>query len=367
MLEYLSAQIDKAEGPIYDDLITKYWWLHDRPEHPLRKVASNLERFIDAVKMGREIEGLTELLDQVDSILAESQVLPMCWMYLGKGGRGKIPVSRLVDQDYVLAPSLVCDVLSGIRLEVDKLLEALREEEWTMVQPPPETLGLAFPWDVATADVARELRAEWREQWANFFDGQYLDDKKKPIELSRMYQIIDSGGTVYLQDGSEVKLDGIKNMFGKWDEGIPKDEPQIRTQIAAHLARMIYRTRHNEAVRNDSGERRGFNDGLLWTKSIGLYYIQALKDAGLTAEYLPIKFDRYSQDLSDIDFEAKVYKGLVIRKSDVFEVGYVVGKLPKDGEYNVEGGLLVVQEAAPELLADATTINEEFDTPVEVE
>lgn len=368
MLDFLSEEINKsvAGTPAYDALVSSYWKLHDLPEHMLRVVASNLEMVIDASKMGKEISGLSEHLGEVESIMSETPIFPMCWEYMGKGGRSKIPMARQMAKDYILLPSLVCDILAGIKLEIDKLLEALREEEWKMVQPPPASLSLSFPWDAGTADAARELRDEWRNQWSNFFDGQYKDKEKRPIELSKAYQIINDGGVVYDTEGNEIQVEGVQKMFDKWDDGIAKDEPQLRTQIASHLARMVYRTRHNNAVSNETGEFRGFNDGLLWTKGIGLYYIQSLKEAGLTGKYQPVKFDRYSQDLKDVDFEAKVCKGLVIRKSDGFEVGYVTGKLPEDGEYNVESGLLVVQEPSPELLAGATEVDESFDHPDEL-
>src|SRR5208337_96942 len=84
------------------------------PEHPERKVLSNEEAFIDAIKMGKgDAAGLQLLVAELSDLALTVPVYPECWTWLGqlKDGNGdpmgRIPAARRNAQDYVLAPSLV--------------------------------------------------------------------------------------------------------------------------------------------------------------------------------------------------------------------------------------------------------------------
>jgi hypothetical protein len=356
MLANLAERIETATtADLKDKLTESYTWLEDREDFQLREVASNLESFIDYIKMGKgDPLSLEPLVKKIAEVRDGSLVLPECWTYLGKGGKGRISPKRLTAQDYTLAPSLVCDTLNTIRFKRDQLMEALRDEEWLMVERIPETLNEVFPREPGIRDEAYELRLMWRDAWDPFLTGQISTD------LSGAYKIILAGGKVRLDNGEVRELEGIRPKFNQWDT-------DIRMSLAVEIARQTYRTRHTEAQRNLDGRRRGFSDGLLWTNTVGLFYIQALKEAGLTGLYVPVKFDRYSRNLSRATTQVQVTAGAVARKSDGFNIGFVMGQeVPEDGEYTMHDGMICVQEPADELRLGATDVDDELTNPVDI-
>jgi hypothetical protein len=356
MLVDLAQRIDSEENADVKDKLTKaFVWLQDREDYQLREVASNLEHFIDYIKLGKGNPAVLEpLVSKMSDVRDSSLVLPECWTYLGRGGKGRISVARQMAQDYVLAPSLPCATLNAIRLERDKLVEALRDEEWMMVERIPESLNLSFPRDKGTYDEALELRMIWRDTWDPFLTGQTT------IDVTSAYKIILNGGKVTLQSGEVIDVEGIRSKFNQWD-------PEIRMSLAVEVARQTYRTRHSTALRGDDGRRRGFSDGLLWTNTIGLFYIQAMKEAGLTGLYLPVKFDKYSRNLSRGSVQVKVIGGIVERLADGFMIGYVMDETnPEDGEYTMKDGMLCVQEPSEELTRSILDVEGDFLNPIDL-
>jgi hypothetical protein len=327
------------------------------PEHPERKVLSNEEAFVDAIKMGKgDAAALQLLVAELSDLALTVPVYPECWTWLGRLNDangdpiGRIPAARRDAQDYVLAPSLICEILNEIRGERDLLLDALKEFEWTMVDRVPTTLNRAFPRDRGISDEAFELRSQWRKWWEPILTGQC---QIQPDEARR---ILIDGGVFILTSGKQVRIDGVRKLFYQ------SEDADIRLQEAVEIARQTYRTRYPTAAKDTHGNRRGFPDGLLWTNTVGLYYIQALKEAGLTGLYVPVRFDRHARHLGTGTVEVVVKCGMAIRASDGFVIGEVIGEEPPDGQYFMKDGMISIQEPSPELLQGIC--DEEFLNPV---
>ena len=369
MLRDLTAREKKATGAEKAKLRKAILWLEDREDFQLREVGSNLESFIDFVKMRKGDENVIAMLTkQINELASSTMVFPDCWTWLGgrKDRPGRVPQSRKDADDYVTARDLVSETLAAIMLEHAKLMEELKKEEWTMVQRPPVALRAAFPRIDGYFDEAQEMRILYRTWWLPFIMGETV------TESDKANKIILDGGVVTLKEMDEagnnktLDIQGINPKFNQWknDEG---DDPEAdhRLALAAEIAFQTYRNRYTEAERGESGQRRSYKDGLLWSNTIGLWYIEALKLAGLTGLYLPVKFDRYSADLKTGVIEIRLVGGMVMRKSDGFLIGYVISEeTPEDGDYIMEDGIVTITEPSIELTEGATDVDEEYANPV---
>jgi hypothetical protein len=360
MLRNLANRVERATDPAEKTKLKKAFdGLSAFPEHAERKVLSNEEAFIDAIKMGKgDAAALQVLVAELSDLALTVPVYPECWTWLGRlndadgNPIGRIPAARRDAQDYVLAPSLVCETLNEIRCERDLLLDALKEFEWTSVDRVPITLNRKFPRDRGISDEAFELRSQWRQWWEPILTGQCQ------IQPDETRKILIDGGELLLTSGKRVRIDGVRKLFYQWEDA------DIRLQEAVEIARQTYRTRYPTAAKDARGNRRGFPDGLLWTNTVGLYYIQALKEAGLTGLYVPVRFDRHARHLCKGTAEVVVKCGMAIRASDGFIIGEVIGEEPPDGEYFMRGGTICIQEPSPELLQGIDVTDEEFLNPV---
>jgi hypothetical protein len=360
MLRNLANRVEHATDPAEKTKLQKAFnALTAFPEHPERKILSNEEAFIDAIKMGKgDAAALQLLVAELSGLALTVPVYPECWTWLGRlkdangDPIGRIPAARGDAQDYVLAPSLICEILNEIRCERDLLLDALKEFEWTMVDRVPMTLSRKFPRDRGISDEAFELRSQWRKWWEPILTGQC---QIKPDESRR---ILIDGGELLLSSGKRVRIEGVHKLFYQWEDA------DIRLHEAVEIARQTYRTRYPTAAKDAHGKRRGFPDGLLWTNTVGLYYIQALKEAGLTGLYVPVRFDRLARHLHKGTMEIVIKCGIAIRASDGFVIGEVIGEEPPDGEYLMTDGMICIQQPSQELLQGIDVTDEEFLNPV---
>jgi len=360
MLRNLANRVEHATDAVEKAKLQKAFNdLSAFPEHPERTVLSNEEAFIDAIKMGKgDAAALHLLVAELSDLALTVPVYPECWTWLGRLNDangdpiGRIPAARRDAQDYVLAPSLICETLNEIRCERDLLLDALKEYEWTMVDRVPMTLNRAFPRDRGISDEAFELRSQWREWWEPILTGQCQ------IQPGEARKILIDGGELILTSGKQVRIEGVRKLF--YQSG----DTDNRLQGAVEIARQTYRTRYPTAAKDAHGNRRGFPDGLLWTNTVGLYYIQALKEAGLTGLYVPVRFDRHARHLGKGSVEVVVKCGMAIRASDGFVIGEVIGEEPPDGDYFMMDGIVCIQEPSPELRQGFCETDEEFLNPV---
>jgi hypothetical protein len=257
----------------------------------------------------------------------------------------------------------VCETLGKIREERDLLLDALKEEEWLMVRRIPESLDVFFPRTTETREEAFALRDDWRNAWMTF------QSSGSSMSTDEVYRLIVNGGKVTFKNNTTIEMDSVRKNFnlGGNDPTDPDQDPGLdhRLELAVEIARQTYRTRYTESQKTESGVRRNFPDGLLWTNTIGLFYIKAMKEAGLTGQYAPVKFNRWARNLSRTSVIVNVMDGEVLKKDDGLKIGYVVGDPVSDGEYTVEDGMMCIVEPALELTESATEVDETLDNPVE--
>ena len=360
MLRNLAARIGLATDPAEKAKLQRAFnALAVFPEHPERVLLSNEEALVDAIKMGKgDAAALQVLVAELSDLASTVPVYPECWTWLGRLNDvngdpvGRIPAARRDAQDYVLAPSLICETLNEIRGERDLLLDALKEFEWTMVDRVPTTLNRAFPRDRGISDEAFGLRSQWRQWWEPILTGECQ------IQPDETRKILIDGGELILTSGKRVKIDGVRKLFYQ------SEDADIRLHEAVEIARQTYRTRYPTAAKDAHGNRRGFPDGLLWTNPVGLYYIEALKEAGLTGLYVPVRFNRHARHLHKGTVEVVVKCGIAVRASDGFVIGEVIGEEPADGEYFMRDGMICIQQPSQELLQGVDVTDQEFLNPV---
>ena len=360
MLRNLAARIGQVADPAEKAKLQKAFnGLSAFPEHPERILLSNEESLVDAIKMGKgDAAALQVLVAEVSELALTVPVYPECWTWLGQlkdangDPIGRIPAARREAQDFVLAPSLICETLNEIRCERNLLLDALREREWCMVDRVPKTLNSKFPRNRGVSDEAFELRSQWRQWWEPILTGQCQ------IKSDESRKILIDGGELILTSGKRVRIEGVHKLFYQWEDA------DIRLQEAVEIARQTYRTRYPTAAKDARGNRRGFPDGLLWTNTVGLYYIEALKEAGLTGLYVPVRLDRHARHLGKGSVEVVIKCGIVIRACDGFVIGEVNGEEPPDGEFVMSNGVICIQQPSMELLQGIDDTDEEFLNPV---
>jgi hypothetical protein len=333
--------VDAKDESEKHDLRVAYDWLRNREDRILRVVASNLEAFIDQSKTGAgDAAVLASFTALINEVRNNSMVIPSSFMIKNNKGRERVPAKRLMDMDFITAPSLVCETLNRIKFEADQMQEALVEEQWLNVDSIPDSLDAAFPRSKAHREEAFELRMAWGEAFQSQPNADLairyknaIDNVVKPAFLN-------------------------KELF-----------EEDKVQIAVEHARLTYRGRKTQAERGENGRFRNYPDGLLWTNTIGLYYIKALEEAGLTGLYVPVQFDRWSRNLSRGAFDVRVVAGIVLRAEDDMMLGTTFNVLDEveDGIYPMIDGMITVQAPAAELRAPRNIVNESFDNPMELD
>lgn len=341
MLTVLADRIADAKNEEEKDTYRKaYDWLRARKDRQLNVVASNLEAFIDFGKTGEgDAAVLNSYVSLINNIRNNSHVFPESFMLKNKKGFARIPGYRLEAGDFVTAPSLVCDTLTSIHIEVQKLQEALTEEEWLNVDSIPESLNSIFPSDRGYRDLAIEQRGLWREAFQN----------RNGADLRSLYQ--------------SVLENVIRPSWNDKELGLNVDD---KMQLAVEHARLTYRGRKIQAEKGDNGRFRHYPDGLLWTNTIGAFYIKALLEAGLTGLYVPVQFDKWSRNYSRGNHWVNVLGGIVIAREDGMILGTTMDDV-ENGDYFMEDGLITVMEPADELHADSTTVNDAFSNPIDLD
>ena len=331
--------VDAKSDAEKQELRDAYDWLRARPDYQLAEVGLILESFVDYIKMGKGDPLVLEpLVKKITEVRDGSRVIPSSFLIPNSKDRVRVTPKRLQEKDFITAPSLVCATLARIQKEVELLQEALTEEQWLNVDSIPESLNQAFPRDRDARDEAIQLRAEWRDAFSTPSTTKLVIRYKSAIE-----QVVNPS-------------------FKQWEDD------DVMMQLAVEHARLTYRGRKSQAERSTDGKFRNYPDGLLWTNTVGLYYIKAMELAGLTGLYVPVQFDRWSRNFSRGHFEVSVVAGVVIKKDDGTWLGTTMGQdVIEDGNYSMTDGMLTVAEPAAELRLDRAAINEEFDNPVELD
>jgi hypothetical protein len=302
---------------------------------------------------------------------------------------------------------LVDETLESIKNVRDAMNDSFLEEQWRMVKPIPYKLDVMFPHEQTVGRFVGELRRLWFESWQPFFSGQ-VDHTR--IERNRVGQIVQNGGELPLIGGGTIMLPGVRAMFLQGTRtmaaqaragGLEITEDMLQCYVAVEVARRSYSGTFDAAEKNLDGDKMQYRDGLLWTDFMAKAFVGALKAAELTGIYLPVKFDKYVNNLrirsqrellkSSSDriqsVEPEVMEGeevfdqemrtgkvqvllvgsIVKRARDLALIGYTLSdEVVPDGEYTMVDGLIVVREASAQLTGKRIDM-EGLGNPVDLE
>jgi hypothetical protein len=326
MLEDLSdrmASLASQDGK--DDewqaVIAAYKWLEKRPDYVLRDIGSDLESRIDGIKM---YGGGGMLADEelIEGMYEDTQVYPWCWTIGGSLGKGRIP-NRISKLDPLTAHTQLCRLLKDVKQEVGIVREHFIELEWLLVQRLPQELLSKYKATPELKEFVSEMRTWWYEEWQSAREkGATLTSEGVRAVYQRLCEELDFN----ISDS---------DFSGKLED------------VAVHLASRIYRTEHPTAPVNEEGFTYHVGDGLLWTPSLGLAFLSALREAGLTGHVETVSLNPGCGRFKSIDVQVKVTGGIVQKLDD----GKVLGTASKvdDGEYKMESGLIVVKPCHPSL------------------
>jgi hypothetical protein len=336
-------ELRAAGSSLVPAVLERFEWLKKRKDYQLNQIGSNEEAFIDNIKMGKGDQALLGKLNRLAQEVTElSLVYPECWTWMGRRGT-RIPWAREAAKDYSIAPSLPDETLNEISAFHKELMDSLTEEQWLMAKPIPYSLDHMFPHNPVISQFAGALRKQWRDSWQWFFQGRV----EKGVEYSRMNKIILHGGLLPLKDGQFVQIEGVRTKFlSAALPGITQEE--LQEFIAVEIARRTYSQTYGGALLDEQGDRRKYPDGLLWSDFMAKAYVRAMKTAGLTGVYTPVKFEgrRIAGNV-----QVKLIGGIVKRLSDGHLIGYTLDldNDAPDGEYTMEDGLITVRKASTEL------------------
>jgi hypothetical protein len=323
-----------------------------------------MEKFIDSIKMGKGNAVLLDKLWEKATVVANlSKVYPQCWNWMGrpvsKGGRGtRIPSDRLEAGDYMLANSVLDEIVHAIRYDVARLKDYLGKEEviWQYAKGVPARVSRKFPRNPETVQAAEWLMNTWNQSWSAYLKGeidavQTTGETLADTQRKAMHQIILHGGRIYMVDGESFIHEGVRTHFM---DGADEVE---QSSIAVEIARLSYMVRYPK-------------DALLWQDFMAKAYARAWWQSGVTSRYVPVKLDRKHGDLrtvamrtlmeesmvrSTLRKEGKsllapygstmkvfVVAGVVMRLSDKSVVGIAMEDIV-DGEYTMNDSLIEVK------------------------
>lgn len=313
---------DPESNDLRLDLIDGYEWLEHRPDYLMREIASDLESRIDAVKMlgGGDVDEDAEL---IKSLYAETRVYPECWTIGGYKGGGRIPASAL-RMNPLTAKTPLCRMLWSINDQIKVVKDNFIELEWALVMPLPSELTTMFRPTQELRDFVSEIRSWWNTSW----------------EEAR-------------ESGATATPEGVKEVYARLNENLElgiedSDFYEQREFIAVELARRIYANPVATAPLDESGDPRHVPDGLLWTKPLGMAFLNALDKAGLTGkvEHVDLYPEVFYLRGQEEPVKIKVGSGIVQR----FEDGKVLGTVKlDDGEYTMDHGSIVIRPVHPSL------------------
>lgn len=285
--------------------------------YKMRKVASQLESIIDAVKrdgadvtvVANEIRAFWDWLPVVDESMLEG----------GKYG-GRLPNSRRGDSLPVIVRTQLAEVLSNIAQARTELEDYLAEYTWEVaanrsmpeeIQTYPDAIG-----DIQLAYAIRTFYHQTRER--------IMAPISEAQPKARIAAFLEVDKTVY-------------DRF--------KDHPVIEHGMLK-LYRMIYSKIQLNAPLDSEGRPRPYPDGLLWGPYMSGLTIKALDRAELTGRYVDVTFyddrKRYRRGTYDV----LIQEGIVNVGPDN-QVGMV--DPIADRQTKMEGGLIKVptQAVAP--------------------
>lgn len=291
--------------------------LEMRPPYQLADVASDLEGWIDRIKLKGGIDNSAN--DRFTEFFQNQPAFPKSATISKIEGRGRLP-QRIWEEQPVLLRTPLCRFMDGLPEEVEAFRNLLFEIEWQHMMRLPAEVTSLFPADELIVAYVSEMRRSWRQAW----------------ELER--QSWAEPGPAAIRESRKKLSDELEDFIANG----PYD--QMREYLWVELGRRIYNDCPDEAMVGEDGKLRHVFDGLMWTPSLAPAGINALKAAGLTGEVQIVEFFDHCQYLTHArGLEVKVEQGVVMQKKDGKPIGTCL-KLA-DGEYNLVGKTITVRPA----------------------
>lgn len=292
-----------------------YQWLVNYEEWQAAKLMTNLETVIDGtVKDPTLLKALAPELSHIRTWHEECRVYP-------ESMQNKIPAWKVKLGDYALAKSLMCRTLDRIKDVQRNLLDAFSKKEYEMVVPADVSLRGAYPLNrKVKAFVGGEYRKDADNRWVRL-DSEALSIKDVwAQEWERVRQL-----DLDVNESRKVVLEKVQDMVKGFND-------LTMEAISVELYYLTY-NRYLLGPRTDpfTGERRNFNDALLWSPVFADHFIMALRKARLTGLYLPVDlFPEFRRSLLSTNVVVEVRDHVV----------YMAGK---DGAFTVQVGAMFDQ------------------------
>lgn len=337
-LDFMLSDPDHSASMIADleerGHVEEAQWIRDYPKFQAARLMTNQEIVIDGnVKDPTLLRLLDKELKGIKAWHEECRVYPESMV-------SKIPQSKKDVGDFVLAKSMMCKALDKIREIRKDLQQAFKEKEWMLVHPADEELRSFYPrqeqlailvggkskWDTAEQKMVRiddivSLRQLWAESWKEELSEP--DAEKRGGAYERVCQRIE-------------------------DELVAYDDIS-REEIAVEIYYQTYR-KYEVTPRYDeqTGEIRGFSDGLLWSPVFTGPFLMALRKARLSGFYKAVDIRpefrhalliKHTKDI--IRVQVRDHQVFVQNKDGQFDVlvGAIFGR-SWNGEFNLQSGLV---------------------------
>jgi hypothetical protein len=341
MLADLDRRIADPNDPApLQVLVAKREWLKNRKDYQAADAATNLEGAIDFAVAGKgNQDQFKPIMMSINKIRTETQVYPTIFGMPGSGfqGRGRTPVTKVVNHDFVFANSELDLVLQEVRRQTNDLVNSLQRLEWDCITPLPMEVEIAYPTSPLRMLVL-ELRTWWNVNIQRVVQG--ADSRQAYKELLNGKVHICAPGACLVdcpnrgkleQDGLVQKMNEIaRNKDGKIDEIILRS-------MAVDMKRVCqFKT---TPIQNDDGTFRGVPDSAFGNQFVMGLYMDVLDETGLSGKFAKVEFDGVSRHLQNADIEVVVRdRGLVYQKDNGFWIGFSDAEA---GDYRMTYGYIM--------------------------
>ena len=345
MKEYLThlIQITEDRG-VKEFILDKREWLANRPDYQLADVATNLEAVIDYCIQGRgTAKQFKPFMDKVFDIMQNTEVYPEIFAKPGTGfqGMGKLPATRLLGVNCLLAPSLLDKALNEIERMRGEFLNDMRMREWESITSVPEELEYEFPYNRDISNIARDIMKEFNPRIVAAMTDSLDPKVKRGAYNEVLYGRFDETKKNVIQDGLQQVMEAF--------------DPDMQMHVAVEIKRIVHRDRTPKFYEDGPmmGQVKSVRDGIFGNNVIFGYYLAALDKCGLTGKYVFVELDQTSitKRIADQIFPVVVTDtGNVLRKSDEFWIGTVDAEA---GEYRLVNGMLELRKPHVSITAEA--------------
>lgn len=303
-----------------------------------RRLMTNLEKVIDGnVKDSTVLTVLGDVAGTIKAFHKNCKVYPES-MAISE----RIPQSKVEKGDYITARSLFCHSLETINALAEKLADIFKEREWALVTPADKDLRM----DGLYA-YEKEISIRVGGDWQRTDDGWVRVDEDTA-------SIMDLWAMSWREEMSQPgNHDGAyKRICDLITEQLQGEDDYMMERLAVEIYYRTYkRYENNPKIDEQSGNMRGFNDGLLWSPVFGDHFINALRRTRLGGYYRVAEIrPEYRRKLLDVSVlvEVRTHSVYIQDSNDQFTkwIGLVSGKAP-DGKFRMDSGMICFRESKP--------------------